>query len=263
MPSAAEVGDNTYHALQMKAEKRLSKGGTILAAYTFSKILGDVQSTTQWLDYGIVALPGIQNPGNLRAEKALAAFDARQRLVVSYSLDLPFGKGQKFLSGANSAAQKAVSGWSVSGTSTFQEGFPLGFAASPNLAGGFGLGLRPNVVPGCNLKTSGSESSRIYDWFNPACFTVPAGYTLGDESETDGRVRGSGVNNFNFSAIKRTALTERFNLEFRAEFYNLFNRVQFGPPNTTITSAANSTAGYVTTQGNLPRLVQLTLRLVF
>ena len=96
-----------------------------------------------------------------------------------------------------------------------------------------------------------------------ACFAVPAAYTLGDESQTDPVLRGPGIANYNFALFKKTAITERFRLEFRSEVFNLFNRVQFGLPNTTVTTAANPTTGYITTQINQPRLIQLALRLVF
>ncbi|HEY1950124.1 MAG TPA: carboxypeptidase regulatory-like domain-containing protein [Bryobacteraceae bacterium] len=256
------VGNSTYHSLQMKVEKRMPKGGTILAAYTFSKLLTNTNSTTGWLDSGLGASPGSQNPANLRLEKSLASFDSRQRLAVSYAADLPIGKGHRFLGGGNSVVQKFTSGWSVSGTAIFQDGYPLAFTASPNVTG-LNLGLRPNVVPGCNPQLSGSAQSRLNGWFNAACFSVPAAYTLGNAGRTDPVLRGPGIANYNASLLKRTAITERFNLEFRTEVYNLFNRVQFGLPNTTITSAANSTAGYVTTQINDPREIQLALRLIF
>jgi len=257
------VGNSTYHALQMKGEKRFSKGGTILAAYTFSKLLGNTSSTTAWLDSGLGAGTSFQNPANLRAEKALVGFDSRQRLTLSYAVDLPIGKGQKFLNGGNGAVQKFSSGWSVSGTSTFQMGYPLALSASPNNASGFGLGLRPNVVPGCDPRVSGSAQSRLRGGFNVSCYSVPAAYTLGNLSARDPVLRGHGMNNFNFSLLKKTSITERFNLEFRGEIFNLFNRVQFGLPNTGVTTAANPTTGYITRQINQPRLIQLALRLIF
>jgi hypothetical protein len=256
------VGNSTYHALQMKVEKRMAGGGTVLAAYTFSKLLSNVNSLTGWLDSGIGAGPGPQNPANLTAEKALAGFDSRQRLAVSYAVDIPIGKGKKFLNGGNSVVQRASSGWSVSGAATFQDGLPLALTATPNVAG-FGLGLRPNVVPGCNAKLDGPAQSRLNGWFNTSCFTVPASYTLGNESRTDAVLRSHGTNNINASLLKKTAITEKVNLEFRAEVFNLFNRVQFGLPNTTVTTAANPTTGFVTTQINQPRLIQLALRLAF
>ena len=259
--SGGYLGNATYHALQMKVEKRFSEGGTVLAAYTFSKLISDVESLTSWLDTG-VGTTSLQDPNNLRAEKALSGFDSRQRLTLSYALDLPIGKGKKYLNGGNTAVQHMTSGWTMSGTSTFQQGFPLALTASPNVTG-FNLGLRPNVVPGCNPVVSGSAQSRLNDWFNPACFTVPAAYTLGNESRTDSRLRGPGIANYNFSLFKKTAITERFNLEFRAEIFNLFNRVQFAQPNAGITTAANPTTGYITNQLNQPRLIQLAMRLIY
>jgi hypothetical protein len=256
------VGNSTYHALQMKVEKRMAGGGTVLAAYTFSKLLSNVNSLTGWLDSGVGAGPGAQDPANLTAEKALAGFDSRQRLTVSYAVDIPIGKDKKFLNGGNTVVRRVSSGWSVSGAATFQDGLPLALSATPNVAG-FGLGLRPNVVSGCNPKLEGPAQSRLNGWFNTSCFTVPASYTLGNESRTDPVLRSHGTNNINASLLKKTPITERVNLEFRAEVFNVFNRVQFGLPNTTVTTAANATTGTITTQINQPRLIQLALRLAF
>ncbi|PWU07920.1 MAG: TonB-dependent receptor [Terriglobia bacterium] len=261
----ADVFDSTYHALQMKVEKRFTNGGTVLAAYTFSKLMSDVASLTGWLDQNAGSpgyLTSLQDPGNLRAEKALATFDSRSRLVLSYAIDLPFGPGHKFLNGANGFEKRLVGGWSASGISTFQEGLPIALTAT-GTAMGPGYGRRPNVVPGCQKTTSGPAQSRLNNWFNVSCFTVPAAYTLGNESATDPVLRTAGINNFDFSLLKKTPINERFNLEFRGEIFNVFNRVQFGPPNNSVTTAANPTTGFVTTQVNQPRLVQLALRLLF
>jgi len=259
--SGGYLGNATYHSLQMKVEKRFAEGGTVLAAYTFSKLIGDVETLTSWLDTGVGG-SSLQDPNNLRAEKSLSGFDSRQRLTLAYAIDLPFGKGRRFAPSVHGAASKVVSGWSVSGASTFQEGFPLALTATPNVTG-FNLGLRPNVTPGCNKTVSGSAQSRLTDWFNVSCFTVPTAFTLGNESRTDPTIRGPGINNFNFSLLKKTAITERFNLEFRTEVFNLFNRVQFAIPNTVVTTAANPTTGYITSQLNQPRLIQLALRLLY
>ena len=192
----------------------------------------------------------------------MAGFDSRNRLTVAYSIDVPAGKGKKLLGNASGVADKIVSGWSVSGTSTFQAGFPLALNATPNITG-LGTGLRPNVVPGCRKQVEGSAQSRLRGWFNTACFTVPAAYTFGSESRTDPELRGHGISQYNFSLLKNTSITERTSLEFRAEIFNLFNRVQFGQPNLTVTTAANATTGQVFTQINPPRLVQFALRLLF
>lgn len=254
------VGDSTYHSLQVKAEKRFKSGGTLLASYTFSKILANVETLTSWLETQAGGVSGVQNIYNFAAEKSLSNYDSRQRLVVSYVYDLPFGQGKHWLSGVSGFADRMISGWGVNGVSTFQDGFPLGLTASPNTTG-LNTGLRPNAASGCNKVISGSAQSRLLQWFNTSCFTVPAAYTFGSESRTDPSIRGPGINNFDMALFKRTRINERFNLEFRAEAFNLFNRVWFGPPNTVATTAANNTFGQITTQLNQPRLLQLALRL--
>ncbi len=256
------VAFSTYNALQMKFEKRFKQGGTLLASYSFSKLMADCGTLTTWLNAGLGNAPGVQNPYNIAAEKSLSGFDARSRLVISYALDLPFGPGQKFLSGGSGIQKKLVGGWAVSGISTFQDGFPLALTAT-GTAMGSGYGRRPNVVPGCNPKLSGPIQSRLYGYFNTACYTVPDAYTFGNESATDPVLRGPGINNFNFSLAKKTAITERLNLQFRVEVYNVFNRVEFNVPNESITTAANPTTGWITSQQNQPRYLQLSARFAF
>ena len=259
--SSAYLGDSTYHALQVKAEKRFSTGGTLLASYTFSKVLSNVETLTTWLDSG-TGVAGYQNNYDLRNEKALSSFDSRQRLTVSYVYDLPFGKGRQYLSSTNAFVSRVISGWGINGVTTYQMGFPLGMTATPNNTG-LNTGLRPNVVPGCQKTVSGSSQSKILGWFNTSCFTAPAIYTFGSESRTDPELRGPGIRNYDFAMFKRTAITERFNLEFRAEAFNLFNRVQFGTPDRGQTTSANNTFGQITSQQNNPRLLQMALRLRF
>jgi hypothetical protein len=254
--------DGNYHSLQVKAEKRLPSGGVVLAAYTFSKMLGTAETLTSWLEKSTGGVGGVQDWYNLAAEKSLASYDSRQRLTISYVADLPVGHDKKFLRGVSGPVGKLVSGWGINGMSTFQLGFPLRFTATPNLTG-FNTGLRPNVTVGCQKEISGSAQSRLNQWFNTSCFTVPGAYTFGSESRTDPQIRGHGTNNFNFALFKRTALTERVNLEFRIESFNLFNRVQFGVPNQVASTAANNPFGQVTTQINDPRLLQFALRLTY
>ncbi|HXJ38274.1 MAG TPA: hypothetical protein VNH18_03285, partial [Bryobacteraceae bacterium] len=259
--SSAYLGDSSYHAFQLKAEKRFASGGTLLGSYTFSKVLANVETLTTWLDSG-TGVAGYQNNYDLRNEKALSSFDSRQRLTVSYVYDLPFGKGRQYLSSTNAFVSRVISGWGINGVTTFQKGFPLGLTAIPNNTG-FNTGLRPNVVAECGKTIDGAAQSKLSGWFNTACFTAPARFTFGSEGRTDPQLRGPGVANYDFSVFKRTAVTERVNLEFRAEAFNLFNRVQFGSPNLQQSTAANNTFGQITTQQNQPRLMQMALRLRF
>ena len=260
--SGVYTGNSSYHSLQMKAEKRFGSGGMVLAAFTFSKVISDTETVTGWLEGTLGGVAGIQNWYDLRSEKSMSSYDSRRRLTVAYVNDLPFGKGKRFLSGVGGFADKLISGWGVNGTTTFQDGFPLQFTAAPNVTG-FNTGLRPNVAGGCDPKLEGSAQARLNRWFNTSCFTVPASYTFGNASRTDPRLRGHGINNFNFALFKRTGITERFKVEFRAETFNTFNRVQFGRPNQGATTAANNTFGVVSTQINDSRLIQFGLRLFY
>ena len=250
------VGSSSYHSLQVKMEKRLHTGGMVLASYTFSKNITNAETLTTWLD----TVAAVQDFTNMRAEKSLSSFDSRQRLTVGYVVDLPVGKGQRFLPDVRGFLGGLISGWGIDGVSTFQTGFPLGFTATPNLTG-FNTGLRPNVIAGCDKSIDASAQSRLNRWFNTSCFTVPAAFTFGSESRTDPVLRAHGIANYDFSLFKKTQIRESLGLEFRAEAYNLFNRVQFNLPNLVATSAANSTFGLITSQRNTPRVLQFALRL--
>jgi hypothetical protein len=187
-----------------------------------------------------------------------------QRLVISYVLDLPVGHGKMFMSDATGVVDKLVSGWGIDGVTTFQKGFPLVLGnGNANYTTSFGGGSRPDRVAGCNTSHP-SGTSKLNEWFNTACFVSPADFVFGNESRTDPHLRGSGVNNFDFALFKRTRFgpDEKLGLEFRTEFFNLFNRTQFAPPNTSVGS---STFGQVTSTypGTNPRLVQFGLKFVF
>jgi Carboxypeptidase regulatory-like domain len=254
--------DSSYQSLQLTVERRFASAGSLLVAYTNSKLISDTDTLTNWLE---VAAGAIQDNNNNNGERSLSSQDVPQRLVISYVLDLPFGHGKKYLSGASGFTQKVIGGWGVDGVTIFQSGFPLVFSNSdPNYTTLFGAGSRPNYVAGCNKASPVSGAAMLNEWFNTACFTAPADFTFGDEGRTDPTLRGDGVKNFDFSAFKRTNFgpDEKLGLEFRAEFFNLFNRTQFAPPNTSFGSA---TFGQVTSiyPGTNPRLVQFGLKFVF
>ena len=249
--------DIEYHALQIKLEKRFGSGGTLTGAYAWSKQTGDLETGMGWLEAGPLAT--IQDYNNLKNEHAVSGFDVPQRLIVSYVYDLPFGKGKTFFGGVQGVADKLVSGWGINGISTFQAGFPLTLSTASNNSNSFsGSNTRPNYVGGCNASVNGSSQSRLNDWFNTACFTAPPSSTFGNLGRTLTSVRAAGIANWDFSLFKGIDLTERFKLQFRTEFFNIFNRVQFGPPGEVL---GNQQFGVVNSQLNLPRLVQFALRL--
>jgi hypothetical protein len=248
--------DTNYESMNVKLEKRFHQGGTILAAYTWSKNIGDIETGMSWLEASQIA--SIQDNNNLSQERAVSGFDVPQRLVVSYVYDLPLGKGKKFLGNVSGTADKLTSGWGINGISTFQKGFPLTLNTSSNSTDSFGGGSRPNYVGGCTVQEPGSATSKLTEYFNTACFTAPPSATFGDLGRTLTSVRQPGIDNFDFSVFKNTRITERVGLQFRTEFFNIFNRVQFGPPGETLGTAQ---FGVVNSQLNLPRLIQFALRL--
>ena len=267
---------SNYNALQATVKRRFEGGGTMLVSYTNAKLMSNTDTLTSWLEGGTTGgVGGIQDWNNLAGERSLSSQDVSQRLIFSYVLDLPFGHGKKYFSGAHGFVGGAVSGWGLDGVTTFQRGFPvkLNWGGSNALtAAGLGIGgLRPDYVSGCNKSVSGSSVSKVTEWFNTSCFTAPSGinavtgvqnnpWTFGNEPRVDASIRQQGVVNFDFAVFKRTTIYENMNLEFRAEFFNLFNHPQFGPPNGAVTS---STFGQVTNTVNLPRLVQFGLKLNF
>ena len=278
--SAAYYGTSSYNALELKVQKRFHSTGQIGAAYTWSKFITDTDTFLASQDAGGEGI--YQDYTNLKAERSLYSSNIPHRLVINYVLNLPFGQNQRFGSNANPFVSRAISGWSLSGITTFQSGVPLHLTTQGNrLSSLFGAGtIRPNYAAGC-LKTNTisayqatlatSTSSAASRWFNTACFTVPntpglsgpgtsASYGFGNEPRVDGAIKASGVDNFDLTLAKDTAIHEQIGLKFSVETYNIFNRVQFAPPNT---QTDNANFGLVTTQANNPRLIQGALRLNF
>ena len=266
LESAPFIGDSYYQSAQVTVSKRFKGGGTVLGNYSWSKFLSTAESTTGPVESHQQGL--IQDYSNIRAERSYLSFDVPQRLVVSYILDLPVGRGKRFLSNADDALNSAVSGWNISGINSLQSGFPLAIVAAPTaLSAAFGGGTpRPNIVPGCNLLSGVglvASAQGAGSTFNRACFVSPAyngvsaASLLGNAPRTSGILRTQGVDNWDFSLGKTTPIHEDINLVFRAEAFNVFNRVQFGDPGLT---AGSATFGVPTSQANNPRSFQFSLR---
>ncbi|HEY7307001.1 MAG TPA: TonB-dependent receptor [Bryobacteraceae bacterium] len=260
--------DSIYHSMQLKVQKRFAAGAQVLATYTVSKLIDNTNSEINWLE----ASPVSWNDGNsynLRGERSLDAFDVPQRLVIGSVLDLPVGRGKKFLSNASGITNALLGGWGVDTIITFQSGFPVIIAGCPGALSNAGI---PNAAPcaratrtGPSHLTSGSLDDRLAHWFDTSVFTAgsPTDYNFGNDSRTEPNIRYDGVKNFDIGIFKNTKFGPdgRIGAEFRAEFFNTFNRVQFNPPNTTC--CGGSSFGQVTSQYNLPRVVQFALRMTF
>ncbi len=256
---------SSYNSLQATVTRRFQGGGTLLVAYTNAKLLTNTDTLTSWLEGPTGGVGGVQDWNNLKGERSLSSQDVSQRLVISYVLDLPFGHGKRFANGLTGIANGAVSGWGVDGITTFQRGFPLKMTYSgstPLEAANLGVAnIRPDVIPGCARQ----GSRKLSEWFNTSCFAAPPDWGPGTESRVDPVLRGPGINNFDFAVFKRTSIKEKMGLEFRAEFFNLFNHPYFSMPATGFGAAGFGVINS-TVQGGVAspeRLIQFALKFVF
>src|SRR5208337_1708964 len=258
------AGDTYYNSLQATVQLRFSSGSMVLANYSWSKLISNTEGINTFLEPYTVG--AIQDYTNLRAERSLDTFDVPQRFVLSYVLDLPLGRGKRYLPNATGIAEKLVSGWKLAGITTFASGFPQAItsAAANVLSSLFGAGtIRPNVVAGCTKALAGSivtSAQTGTSVLNPACFAAPGPFALGNEPRVDPTLQAQGINNWDISLSKLAPVSERVSLNFGAEFFNAFNRVQFGPSNTSFGSAL---FGKITSQVNNPRQIQFSLRASF
>jgi hypothetical protein len=243
----------TYNGLQLKAQKRMSHGLSVLASYTASKALDTVSGTTgNQRGYWIY-----QNSYNRRLDHSLNASDRSQIFVLSSIYELPFGRGKAFGGNiSNRFASHLISGWTVSSILTFATGFPVAVTCwSCSFPA-----TRPNLVGDPAQGAGGSNESRLYSWLNTAAFAPNIPFTYGTSPRILPSVRGPGTANSDISLMKNTRFGERYNVQFRAEFFNAMNRPQFGDPDGALGS---TTFGQISSQVNMPRQIQFALKLYF
>jgi hypothetical protein len=243
----ADLANSTYHALEVKFEKRYSRGLTALGSYTYSKTM----------DLGIGAFGGdnisagvIQDYNYLRGEYAPSALDQTHRFIGNLVYELPFFKDQKRLTG------RLFGGWETGLILSLYSGSPLGISEATSTTFAQGGNQRPNWT-GVSAALSNPTPQR---WFDTSQFSLAAPYTFGNVARTLGGLRSDGLKELDFTLNKTFALYERMKLQFRAECFNLTNTPQFAPPATALGSA---NFGSVSAQNNQPRIVQLALKLLF
>ncbi len=246
---------SSYHSLQARLQQRLDFGLSMLASYTWSKSIDSASSF--FVSSGDPNFP--QNSYNPGAERGRSNFDLAHRFSLSYAYDFPFGKGQRWL--ANEGwVSVLVDGWQSYGIVSLQTGRPFTVAllseidrsntGRANL--GFGFNDRPNLVG--DPKLSDPTSSR---WFNTSAFAFQPFGSFGSAGRNI--VDGPGYANVNFSLVKNTMLKENLNLQFRSEFFNLFNHTNYDLPDNFLGSP---TFGRILSAQS-PRRVQFGVKLVF
>ncbi|HEV3482339.1 MAG TPA: carboxypeptidase regulatory-like domain-containing protein [Candidatus Acidoferrales bacterium] len=284
-------GDSLYNSLQAQIRHQFSHGLLVQASYTWSKLITNINSSE--------AGAGISAPGNVLSGGAssnspvdfgqqygLAAFNRPHRLIVAYSYDLPYRR-------MNGFAGHVFGGWTVSGITTIQNGEPftitdgnggrIYYGSSGVPFGGGGVRAELASPTQCNtfgvcqsavpIATSGGVESRINGYVNPAAFAntpciggttigscLTSGGATGFGNSAVGSISGPGQNNWDMTAIKNTKITEGLTLQFRAEFYNVWNHSQFNPP---VNDRSNANFAKIFSSSVPPRVVQLAVKFVF
>ena len=247
-------GNSTYNALNAKVEKRFSGGLNFLATYTWSKFLDDIGASNE--------LAGAQASGQQsfyarHLDKGLSGNDIRHRVTGSFVYELPVGKG-KMLRVDNPILNGIVGGWSLGTIAELRSGSPFSVYEQTNRLNAFSPGQRSNVAGDPNLPTNRPRAQRVQQWFNTAAFAFPGNGILGNASKSVGT--GPGFINFDTSLLKDFHVTEKRYLQFRSQFYNIFNRPNFANPNGSRGSPA---FGQISSTVNGGRFIQLSLRFVF
>jgi Carboxypeptidase regulatory-like domain/TonB dependent receptor-like, beta-barrel/TonB-dependent Receptor Plug Domain len=289
------TAQSTFNSLQMSLTKRISRGLQFLASYTFAKSIDNASGSSLSVSTGdaVDGFPGIGNQFDNRANRGVSTFDRTHRFVLSYVWDLP----RPAFAENSIVSRLLLSNWGVAGIITVMSGLPIDITDSN--AGSFYFGAnsvasRPSWAPGATRRTAMSNVPAGY-FFNPFAFVRPVVLTgqvipSSDRTATAGAtgtdfgnvgrnvLRGPKQNNVDFSIIKRFPLSESKNIEFRAEFFNLFNHVNFANPISNLNAVSSSGGsinpntgqiidpsdfGRIISTSNNPRLIQFALKFNF
>jgi len=249
------VGTSNYNALQVDLEKRYSHNLSFRLGYAYSNAMDDSHAPT--VGSGML-------PWDVKKDWQRSYYNLKHNFVFSHNYLLPFGAGQRYLGSAQGAVNKLVSGWQSAGILSAHTGFPLTVWALDlsNTNSGYWGSAYPNRT--CSGRLS---KPTINEWFDTSCFSVAPANTWGNGGA--GYLDLPGYFDWDLSAVKDTKLSERVTLQFRAEFFDAFNRANFTMPfymaaNTTVTVpvAPNPLLGVITTAGP-GRQIQAVLRLLW
>jgi hypothetical protein len=235
-----DIGQSTYHALELSLEKRFSNGFLMQARYTWAHSINDGS-------VGGGESNGPENVQCLHCDKQPSVFDIRNNIAVNGVYELPVGVGKKYLN-HEGLEDKLLGGWSVSGIGLWHTGHPLTvlYNVQPSQLpdGNDQTSQRPDLVPGVPLYLSNGKN--FQPWINPAAFQAPpqavdpsnpdflnSGAVTRFGNEPAGLLRALNYWQVDFALMKQTKLTERFSLQFGVQAFNIFNHTQLGDPNAS------------------------------
>lgn len=245
--------NSSYNSLQITYLNRHLAGLDFQGAYAWAHSIDNSSGNSNGT--------GIQNPGNLALQRGNSDFDVRHSLVLSWTYELPFGRGKRFATNAGGFSQAVVGGWRVNSIDTLVSGAPFTPVMVSSLLNSGSAGQWPNRVGSGKL-----DDPTIQGWFNPADFVSPGNYTFGNSGRNI--LVGPGTKQVDLSVFKEFYFSENTarHLQFRAEAFNVLNTPQFNNPNAQI---GNPAAGTITSAGapllfqRTSRQIQLALKLYF
>jgi hypothetical protein len=240
-----------YDAATLRWDRRLHDNWAVNANYTFS-VLKDNQfgEANQYANRSGSALDN----DDLDREFGYSLLDVPHRVNVIGTLQLPFGKGHRWLT--DGVADAVLGGWSVSVAGRYQNGFPVSVWQASNNSGLLGSGQRPNLVEGVPLATTGSTEERLAGWINPAAFTAAPAFSFGDAPRTLPGLRTPGQANTDLS-VQKSVIVGGTTVSLRADILNVFDNPLFSGP---IGSFGTGNFGQITAVNGFARSVQFQAR---
>jgi hypothetical protein len=274
-------GQSSYDALLMSLQRRFRNGLNLQASYTWSKNITDADGFV----LNTAGLSAVQDPTNLKGEKAISTQSLPQVFVTSFIYELPFGRDRRFLN--HGPASWVAGGWQVGAIVRYQSGTPISFGCAPAIPGWDDC-VRFNQKPGSSLQSAASKAGQVNPFLvtsagaNPAvnslfnlnttrdatngAFVDPNGarnggaYQLGTLPRVEGALRLNPYYNEDLSLIKETPIKEYIRFQIKVELLNAFNRHAFALPDVTPT---DTLFGVPTSTLSTPRNMQLTARVSF
>lgn len=253
-------GISSYNGLEADLNHRWRSGLQFRGVYAFAKSLDDGDNMNTSVATNSPAF--VSNPYLPKADYGRASFDIRHSAVVNATYDLPFGRGRA--AKEHPWVQRLIGDWQLSGIETAQTGLPFTpqLSYNPSNDGDTRNPVRPSWNPGFTgpVILGGPDQ-----YFNPSAFIQPLPGTYGNVGRNS--LEGPGLVETDLSLAKKIKLSERFNLEFRSEFFNVFNHPNFNAPNPVVYASATGgpspTAGVITSTSTTSRQIQFGLKLLW
>jgi hypothetical protein len=253
-------GISSYHGLEVDVNHRIRRGLEFRGVYTFAKTLDDGDNMNTSVATNSPAFAA--NPLQPKSDYGRASFDVRQAAVINATYDLPFGR--RDATHGKQWVERLIGKWQFSGIQTLQSGLPFTpqLSYNPSNDGDTRNPVRPSVNPAFTGRVIQGGANA---YLNPSAFLQPLPGTYGNVGRNI--LQGPALVETDVSVAKRFSLSERWNMQFRSEFFNVFNHTNFNVPNPVVFASATGgpspTAGVITATSTTSRQIQFGLKLMW